>query len=100
MTKMATLLEVVESMLGNGIPSLEECQSTANDYAVCPIQLKTVFGHDLRSLPGDTPTQQLKTWILRAAALLEQQDGAHIPIIAQITKSSENYVMNVISGTA
>lgn len=95
---MATLLEVVTSMLGSGIPTLEECQSAAIDYNVCPVQLKTVFGHDLRMLPGDTPTQQLKTWILRAAALLDQQDGTHVPVIAEITKSTEQYVTDVIAG--
>jgi len=95
---MATLLEVAVSLVGDTIPSLEECQSAAADYGVCPIQLKTVFGHDLRMLPGDTPTQQLKTWILRAAALLEEQNGDHIPVIAQITKSSEQFVMDTIAG--
>ena len=93
-----TLLEVVESMMNDGIPSLEQCQEMAALNEVCPIQLKTVFGHDLRMLPGDTPTQQLKTWILRAASLLEDQSGDHIPIIAQITKASEQYVMDVLAG--
>jgi hypothetical protein len=97
---MATLIEIATQLANTTMPDAEECRIAAEAAEICPIQLKTIFGHDLKSLPGDTPTQQLKTWILRAAALLEQQDGAHIPLIAQITKSSEEYVMKVISGIA
>lgn len=96
---MVTLLEVAQSMM-NDRPDIDECHSAAVDNGVCPNQLKTVFGHDLMTRPGDTPTQQLKTWILRASSLLDQGDDSHIPIVAAITRSSESYVRSVIAGMA
>lgn len=96
---MPTLIEVVQGLITSTThPTLEQCSELAMANGLCPIKLKTVFGHDLGMLPDATPSQQLRTWIKRAATALHQDDMSHVPIVATVTGATEQQVIDVIEG--